>query len=91
MNTIIRNRDTVIIESGLNQSVSIVQPLKQYVDVISNIIHPETYADVTEVIPNKQTQVLQTSGKMLLENVIVKPIPNNYGLIMWNGSFLTVS
>ena len=91
MNTIIRNRDTVIIESGLKQSVSIVQPLKQYIDVVSNIIRPENYADVTEVIPNKQTQVLPTSGKVLLENVIVKPIPNNYGLITWNGSFLTVS
>ena len=47
MNTIIKNRDTVIIESGLNQSVSIVQPLKQYVDVVSNIIHPETYVTVS--------------------------------------------
>lgn len=81
MNTIIKNRDTVIIQSGE----------KQYIDIVSNIIHPETYADVTEVIPNKETQILPTSGKMLLENVIVKPIPNNYGLITWNGSFLTVS
>ena len=38
MNTIIKNRDTVIIESGLNQSVSIVQPLKQYVDVVGVIV-----------------------------------------------------
>lgn len=91
MSTIIKNRDTIIIESGLKQSVSIVQPLKQYVDVVSNIIHPENYAGITEVIPNKQMQVLPTSGKMLLENVIVKPIPNNYGLITWNGSFLTIS
>ena len=91
MNTIIRNRDTVIIESGLKQTVSIVQPLKQYIGVVSNIVHPENYTGITEVIPTKQTQVLPTTGKMLLENVIVKPIPNNYGLITWNGSFLTVS
>ena len=65
MNTIIKNKDTVIIESGLKQSVSIVQPLKQYVDVVSNIIHPETYADITELIPNKQTQVVVANRVIL--------------------------
>lgn len=44
-----------------------------------------------EVIPNEETQTLATAGKSLQSNVIVKPIPSNYGLITWNGSTLTVS
>ena len=27
----------------------------------------------------------------MTDDVTIKPIPQNYGLITWNGSFLTVS
>ena len=43
------------------------------------------------ITPNLETQILQTSGKVLSENVVINPVPNNYGLITWNGSILTVS
>ena len=44
-----------------------------------------------QVTPNNQTQVLATQGKHLANNVVIDPIPSNYGLITWNGSVLTVS
>lgn len=44
-----------------------------------------------EVTPTQQTQTLNTSQKVLVENVIINPIPSNYGLISYNGSVLTVS
>ena len=49
------------------------------------------YQGAYEVTPSTHTQVLPTANKKLSQNVVVKPIPNNYGLITWNGSTLTVS
>ena len=49
------------------------------------------YGGPYEVTPNKETQILQTSGRVMSNNVRINPIPSNYGLITWNGSALTVS
>lgn len=49
------------------------------------------YEGETEITPESQTQVLQTSNKTLTRNIVINPIPSNYGLITWNGSTLTVS
>lgn len=52
---------------------------------------PPDYHGAYEVTPTEETQTLETRGKCMTDNVIVNPIPNNYGLITWNGSVLTVS
>ena len=44
-----------------------------------------------EVTPTRYTQVLYTNGKTLADDVTVKPIPPEYGLITYNGSVITVS
>ena len=44
-----------------------------------------------EVVPSGSRQVLHTAGEHLYRDVVVEPIPSNYGLITWNGSTLTVS
>lgn len=49
------------------------------------------YDGAHEVTPSEETQILATEGKALNENIIVKPIPSNYGLITWDGTTLTVS
>ena len=49
------------------------------------------YAGAYEVTPTREAQVLPTSGRTLARDVTVAPIPNNYGLITYNGSVLTVS
>lgn len=41
--------------------------------------------------PTQAEQTIETKGFALLENITIAPIPNNYGLITWNGSTLTVS
>ena len=43
------------------------------------------------VTPTLETQTLETEGFKLIDNIIINPIPSNYGLITWNGSVLTVS
>jgi len=52
---------------------------------------PPTYDGAYEVTPTEDTQILETHGKIMAHDVQVNPIPNNYGLITWNGSVLTVS
>lgn len=52
---------------------------------------PDGYTGQTVVTPTASEQVLATAGLMVAENIIINPIPSNYGLITWNGSTLTVS
>ena len=54
-------------------------------------IIPDPYAGPYAVTPTEAAQTLPTNGKTATENIIVGPIPQNYGKITWNGSFLTVS
>lgn len=54
-------------------------------------IYPSAYTGAYEVTPSQETQTLPTEGLMMTRDVTVNPIPNNYGLITWNGSTLTVS
>lgn len=49
------------------------------------------YHGETVVTPSSETQVLETAGKTLKDDITINPIPSNYGLITWNGSTLTVS
>lgn len=70
-----------------------VQTLGKQVPVkvkISEEIIP-VYTGETEITPTSEIQVLETAGKKLKQNLVVNPIPSNYGLITWNGSVLTVS
>lgn len=54
-------------------------------------ILPDDYQGAYTVTPTQQTQILETENLMMTSNVTINPIPSNYGLITWNGSFLTVS
>lgn len=49
------------------------------------------YTGEYEVTPTQQTQTLLTEGLKMTANVVVNPIPSNYGLITYNGSVITVS
>ena len=54
-------------------------------------IYPADYTGDYTVTPTEETQTLPTQGLMMNHDVTINPIPNNYGLITWNGSVLTVS
>lgn len=49
------------------------------------------YTGPVSVTPDTTTQTLNTSGYLLTQNITVDPIPSNYGLITWNGSYLLIS
>lgn len=71
------NADTLCVALG-------TPVVKEYVDV-------QTYTGEYEVTPSAETQTLNTEGLRLTRNVTVNPIPQNYGLITYNGAVLTVS
>lgn len=48
------------------------------------------YDGPTEITPSEERQVLQTVDHAVSTNIVVSPIPSNYGRIAWNGSRLTV-
>ena len=51
----------------------------------------EQYDGEYEITPSTEEQILETADRTMMRNVVVKPIPKNYGLITWDGSVLTVS
>lgn len=51
----------------------------------------DPYTGIYEVTPTEETITLETDSKFMTANVIVNPIPSNYGRITYNGSTITVS
>ena len=50
-----------------------------------------TYDGPVTFTPSAEAQTVATRHTVLLENIIINPIPNNYGLITYNGNKITVS
>ena len=51
----------------------------------------EEYDGPVTFTPDRTGKTFQTANKLIRDNITIKPIPENYGLITWNGSVLTVS
>ena len=49
------------------------------------------YTGPYDFIPSMELQTASTAGKSLSQDITVQPIPSNYGLITYNGSFIMVS
>lgn len=44
-----------------------------------------------EYTPSGQAQTIEIADMRATQDIVINPIPNNYGLITWDGSTLTVS
>lgn len=49
------------------------------------------YDGPVEVEPGEEAQVLHTAGFRCIEDIVVWPVPTNYGKVAWNGQYLTIS
>ena len=58
---------------------------------IPNAILPPSYEGPYEVTPGEEEQTLETDALYMTGDITIKPIPNNYGLITYDGSTITVS
>ena len=52
---------------------------------------PGDYNGTYEVTPSSEQQTLATAGRTLQFDVVVRPVPSNYGLVTYNGSTITIS
>ena len=57
----------------------------------TQIVHDASYEGSYEVTPSAQTQIIHTKGKRMTDDVVVNPIPSNWGLMTHDGSIITVS
>lgn len=51
----------------------------------------DDYEGTYEFTPTESTQTVQIEGKKATQDIVINPIPTNYGRITWNGSFIKVS
>ena len=51
----------------------------------------DEYEGSYQVTPTTTAQTLGTEGLLMTADLVIEPIPSNYGLITWNGATLTVS
>ena len=58
---------------------------------IPSAVDVETYDGPYEFTPTADTQTIEIDHKMATANIVINPIPSNWGLITWNGATLTVS
>ena len=61
------------------------------VPVVREFVDRDPYEGSYDVTPSAETHVLSTKHLRMTDDVTIHPIPSNYGLITWNGSFLIVS
>lgn len=88
--TVIQNNDTVEVASR-NDVVNISSPSGSVVDMRSVVVSGLPYSGPYEVTPSREQQVLSTMFTTPSQNIVINPIPSNYGLVTWNGSALTIS
>lgn len=58
---------------------------------VREYVNSAPYRGVYEVTPTEETQTLQTSGCRMSGNVVVNPIPSNYGRIAYDGTTLLIT
>lgn len=80
--------DTIVIDGD----ISLFLPIDGESGIVTKVVGQDlpTYADTTEVTPSDNEQVLLTADRVLTKNIIVNPIPENYGRLLWSGNTLTV-
>lgn len=57
---------------------------------VPSVVGVDPYEGEYAVTPGEKTIVLSTDKKYMAENVVVNPIPSNYGKIVWNGAHLRI-
>lgn len=51
----------------------------------------EAYEGNYEITPSEELQTLPTANRMLARNIVVAPIPQNYGRITYSGGGITIT
>lgn len=82
-----------VVPEGTESLISVSVETEETLATVSEVKYPvqEEYTGETVVTPTQETQTLRTAQLLMPVDIVINPIPQNYGLITWNGSTLTVS
>ena len=61
------------------------------IGAVIKAVDADVYEGATEFTPTAETQTIRIKDRLARADITINPIPSNYGLITWNGAFLTVS
>ena len=61
------------------------------IPVARDFVERDPYTGEYTITPSAEAQVLLTNNLRMTDNLTINPIPNNYGLITWDGATLMVS
>ncbi len=80
--------DTIVIDGD----ISLFLPIDGESGIVTKVIGQDlpTYTGATDVTPSDDEQVLLTSDRVVTNNIVINPIPDNYGRLLWVGNTLTV-
>ena len=78
-------------DNNINLSLVSEDSLELKQDEIIQVISGDPYIGPTEVTPTNEIQTLPTNGLVVPRDIVINPIPNNYGLITYNGFYLRIS
>lgn len=76
------------VEISIQPSKAVSMDAGQYVAMRPKAV---TYDGSYDVTPSQSAQTLPTRGKLMDRDLVVQPIPSNYGLVTFSGGILTVS
>ena len=76
-----------LLDGDCNLSSMLEGEAGAFIEVHTDVQYTGDYT----ITPTAQAQILQTKDMVCFDNITIEPIPDNYGLITWNGSALTVS
>lgn len=70
---------------------AIVESDGYFIEAIGSVEQMPVYKGSYEIDPTTEEQTVATNGLVMERDFTIKAIPNNYGLITYNGSIITVS
>ena len=74
-----------VVVSTANAEIALGTP------VVKEYVNADPYKGDYEITPTSEAQTLPVHNKRMTANLVINPIPSNYGRIDWNGQYLTVS
>lgn len=81
--------DTVVLDGALSLT-NVIDGQAGTVIKVTEYDLP-VYTGQTEITPSEETQTLQTANRTVLQNIVINPIPSNYGLITRIGAGIRIS
>ena len=85
-------RISCVLQGLASLSASLTGQASLSVDMtIPKVVQTNPFVGSYEYTPTQETQTILINGLRATDDITINPIPNNYGLITWDGSTITVS